>query len=64
MRVKRGTNRRDRRRKILARAKGYYLSKHNCYRIAKLQVGSATSGRCGSPASAPPRARTGSPTAA
>jgi len=38
MRVKRGTNRRDRRRKILARAKGYYLSKHNCYRIAKLQV--------------------------
>lgn len=38
MRVKRGTNRRDRRRKILARAKGYYLSKHNCYRIAKEQV--------------------------
>ncbi len=37
-RVKRGTKRRQRRKKILARAKGYYLSKHNCYRIAKEQV--------------------------
>ncbi len=37
-RVKRGTKRRRRRRKILARAKGYYLSKHNCYRIAREQV--------------------------
>ena len=38
MRVKRGSNRRERRKKILDRAKGYYLSKHNCYRIAKEQV--------------------------
>ncbi|MBP7148431.1 MAG: 50S ribosomal protein L20 [Acidobacteria bacterium] len=38
MRVKRGSNRRQRRKKILARAKGYYLSKHNCYRIAREQV--------------------------
>ncbi len=37
-RVKRGSNRRQRRKKILARASGYYLSKHNCYRIAKEQV--------------------------
>jgi len=37
-RVKRGKNRRQRRKKILARAKGYYLSKHNCYRIAREQV--------------------------
>jgi len=37
-RVKRGTKRRQRRKKILARAKGYYLSKHNCYRIAREQV--------------------------
>ena len=34
-RVKRGTKRRQRRKKILARAKGYYLSRHNCYRIAR-----------------------------
>lgn len=37
-RVKRGSNRRQRRKKILARAKGYYLSKGNCYRIAREQV--------------------------
>jgi large subunit ribosomal protein L20 len=27
-----------RRKKILSYAKGYFLTKHNCYRIAKLQV--------------------------
>lgn len=37
-RVKRGNKRRQRRKKILARAKGYYLSKSNCYRIAREQV--------------------------
>ncbi|MDQ7006204.1 MAG: 50S ribosomal protein L20 [Acidobacteriota bacterium] len=37
-RVKRGKNRRQRRKKILDRAKGYYLSKSNCYRIAREQV--------------------------
>ncbi|GAB4371444.1 MAG: 50S ribosomal protein L20 [Acidobacteriota bacterium] len=37
-RVKRGSKRRQRRKKILDRAKGYYLSKHNCYRIAREQV--------------------------
>lgn len=37
-RVKRGSHRRQRRKKILARAKGYFLSKHNCYRIAREQV--------------------------
>ena len=37
-RVKRGNKRRQRRRKILDRAKGYYLSKNNCYRIAREQV--------------------------
>ncbi len=37
-RVKRGNNRRMRRKKVLARAKGYFLSKRNCYRIAKIQV--------------------------
>ena len=37
-RVKRGTKRRARRKKILARAKGYFLTKGNCYRIAKQQV--------------------------
>ena len=37
-RVKRGNNRRQRRKRILARAKGYYLSKGNCYRIAREQV--------------------------
>jgi large subunit ribosomal protein L20 len=38
MRVKRGNNRRQRRKKILSLAKGYYLSKSNCYRIAREQV--------------------------
>lgn len=38
MRVKRGKNRRQRRKKVLGRAKGYYLTKHNCYRIAREQV--------------------------
>ncbi|MFN7965190.1 MAG: 50S ribosomal protein L20 [Acidobacteriota bacterium] len=37
-RVKRGNKRRLRRKKILSYAKGYFLTKHNCYRIAKLQV--------------------------
>ncbi len=37
-RVKRGNKRRERRKKILARAKGYYLTKGNCYRMAKQQV--------------------------
>ena len=38
MRVKRGSNRRQRRKKILSLAKGYYLTKSNCYRIAREQV--------------------------
>lgn len=38
MRVKRGHNRVQRRKKILTLAKGYYGTKHNAYRIAKLQV--------------------------
>jgi large subunit ribosomal protein L20 len=38
MRVKRGSNRVQRRKKILKLAKGYYLTKHNAYRMAKLQV--------------------------
>jgi large subunit ribosomal protein L20 len=37
-RVKRGTKRKDRRKKILDLAKGYYGTKHNCFRIAELQV--------------------------
>jgi len=37
-RVKRGNKRRLKRKKILARAKGYYLSKSKLYRIAKEQV--------------------------
>lgn len=37
-RVKRGNKRREKRKKILRLAKGYFLTKHNCYRIAKLQV--------------------------
>lgn len=37
-RVKRGNKRREKRKKILALAKGYYLTKGNCYRIAKQQV--------------------------
>jgi large subunit ribosomal protein L20 len=38
MRVKRGHNRVARRKKVLKLAKGYYLTKHNAYRVAKLQV--------------------------
>jgi large subunit ribosomal protein L20 len=37
-RVKRGTKRNDRRKRILNLAKGYYGTKHNCFRIAELQV--------------------------
>ena len=37
-RVKRGNKRRLKRKKILARAKGYYLAKSKLYRIAKQQV--------------------------
>lgn len=38
MRVKRGNHRLQRRKKVLKLAKGYYLTRHNAYRIAKLQV--------------------------
>ncbi len=38
MRVKRGSNRVHRRKKVLKLAKGYFLTKHNAYRVAKLQV--------------------------
>ncbi|HUK13638.1 MAG TPA: 50S ribosomal protein L20 [Thermoanaerobaculaceae bacterium] len=38
MRVKRGHNRIARRKRVLKLAKGYYLTKHNAYRMAKLQV--------------------------
>lgn len=37
-RVKRGTKRHDRRKRVLELAKGYYGTKHNCFRIAELQV--------------------------
>jgi len=37
-RVKRGSKRRLKRKKILGRAKGYYLSKSKLYRAAKEQV--------------------------
>ncbi len=37
-RVKRGTKRRDRRKKILERASGYYLTKSKLYRSAKESV--------------------------
>ena len=37
-RVKRGTKRRHRRKKILKLAKGYYLGKSKLYRVAKLAV--------------------------
>ena len=37
-RVKRGNKRRLRRKKILRRAKGYYLAKSKLYRIAREQV--------------------------
>jgi len=38
MRVKRSTNRKDRRKKILSRAEGYWGGKSRLHRIAKLQV--------------------------
>lgn len=38
MRVKRGHNRVQRRKKVLKLAKGYYLTRRNAYRMAKLQV--------------------------
>jgi len=38
MRIKRGNHRSERRKKILKLAKGYYLTRRNAYRIAKLQV--------------------------
>ena len=37
-RVKRGNKRRLKRKKVLRRAKGYYLAKSKLYRIAKEQV--------------------------
>jgi large subunit ribosomal protein L20 len=37
-RVKRGPKRKNRRVRVLALAKGYYGTKHNCFRIAELQV--------------------------
>ena len=42
-RVKRGTIRRAKRRRILARAKGYYLNKSKLYRAAKEAVDTALS---------------------
>jgi len=75
-RVKRGSNRRERRKKVLAQSSGYYGNKGNAYRIAKQAVDksgvnptaiagsrSVTSARCGSSASTPGRACTASPTA-
>lgn len=38
MRVKRGSNRVQRRKKVLKLAKGYFLTGHNAYRMAKLSV--------------------------
>ncbi|MGC8915493.1 MAG: 50S ribosomal protein L20 [Thermoanaerobaculum sp.] len=38
MRIKRGNHRVQRRKKILKLAKGYYLTRRNAHRIAKLQV--------------------------
>lgn len=38
MRVKRGSNRRDRRKKILKLAEGYWGGKSKMHRVAKLQV--------------------------
>jgi large subunit ribosomal protein L20 len=37
-RVRRGTSRRQRRRKVLKRAKGYYIGKSKLYRVAKEAV--------------------------
>ena len=38
MRVKRGVKRRQRRNRLLKRAKGFFLAKHNLYNIAKQAV--------------------------
>ncbi|MGE5235720.1 MAG: 50S ribosomal protein L20 [Acidobacteriota bacterium] len=38
MRIKRGHNRVARRKKVLKLAKGYFLTRGNAYRMAKLQV--------------------------
>jgi len=75
-RVKRGTKRRARRKKILERASGYFLTKSKLYRAAQQAVERglmfAYSGRkqkkrqfrsSGSSASAPPPARMASATA-
>jgi large subunit ribosomal protein L20 len=40
-RVKRGTKRHDRRKKLLSRAKGYYLNKSKLYKFAKESVDKA-----------------------
>ena len=40
-RVKRGTKRHDRRKKLLERAKGYYLNKSKLYKFAKESVDKA-----------------------
>jgi large subunit ribosomal protein L20 len=40
-RVKRGTKRHDRRKKLLRRAKGYYLNKSKLYKFAKESVDKA-----------------------
>ena len=74
-RVKRGTVRRAKRKKLLARAKGFYQTKSKLYRAAKESVDTAAKyayvgrknkkrdyRRLWVSASTPPRARTGSPT--
>lgn len=38
MRIKRSVNASKKRRKIMKRAKGYYLAKHSLYRMAKQQL--------------------------
>ena len=71
-RVKRGTVRRAKRKKLLGLAKGYYANKSKLYRAAKESVDtalkyafvgrrrkSATSAGCGSSASTPRRASMG-----
>ncbi len=73
-RVKRGTVRRAKRKKLLKRAKGFYATKSKLYQAAQEAVAkadnyavaaakSATSGNSGSSASTRPHARTASPTA-
>ena len=75
MRVRRSTNRKDRRKKILKLAEGYWGGKSRLHRTAKIQVdkslstptvtgssASASSVRCGLPASMRRRGRTVRPT--